>query len=102
VRTLAFGPDESRQLADMRRSGAVEGDTGGSTVEDQSNKIANTVSRNTRLRKTYNPVNIPSVRRFDEHRAKGAKILEQKPDKSISSPALEILLRKRKPANPLT
>jgi hypothetical protein len=101
VRTLAFGPDETRQLADMRRSGAVEGDTGGSTVEDQSNKMANTVSRNTRLRKTYNPVNIPSVRRFDEHRAKGAKILEQKPDKSISSPALEILLRKRKPANPL-
>jgi hypothetical protein len=101
VRTLAFGLDEARQLSDMRRSGAVEGDTGGSTVEDQSNKMANTVKNNARLRKTYNPVNVPSVRRFDEARAKGAKILEQKPDKSISAPALEILLQKRKPAKSL-
>jgi hypothetical protein len=98
VRKLAFGVDERRQLADMRRSGAVEGDTGGSTVEDQSNKMANTVDRNARLRKTYNPVNVPSIRRFDEARAKGAKTLEQKPDESISSPVFEILLQTRKSA----
>jgi hypothetical protein len=47
------------------------------TVEDQSNKMANTVSRNTRLRKTYNPVNVSSVRRFDEARAAGARILSK-------------------------
>jgi hypothetical protein len=101
VRALAFGPLERRQLADMRRSGAVEGDTGGGTVEDQANKMANTVNVNTRLRKTYNPVNIPSVRRFDEARAKGAKILEQSRSKSVTTPALVTLLKKRKPAKSL-
>jgi hypothetical protein len=77
VRELAFGKDEKRQLQDMRRSGAVEGDAGGGSVEDQSNKMANTVDRNKRLRQTYNPVNVASARRFDEARAKGAKKLEQ-------------------------
>ena len=101
VRKLAFGLGETRKLSDMRRSGAVEGDTGGGTVEDQSNKMANTVNRNTRLRKTYNPVNVPSIRRFDEARAIGAKILEQKPDESISAPALEILLQSKKSAKSL-
>jgi hypothetical protein len=101
VRTLAFGPAETRQLSDMRRSGAVEGDVGGSTVEDQSNKMANTVKHNTRLRKTYNPVNVPSIRRFDEARAKGAKILEQKPHESMRTTDNLILSQKRKPAKPL-
>jgi hypothetical protein len=87
--------NESPAAADMRRSGAYEGDTGGGTVEDQSNKMANTVNRNTRLRKTYNPVNVSSVRRFDEVRAAGARILEQKPTKSICAPALEILQQER-------
>jgi hypothetical protein len=85
VRKLAFGPQEARQLQDMRRSGAVEGDSGGASVEDQSNKMANTVSRNERLRKTYNPVNVLSVRRFDAAREVGAKLMEQKGTKSISA-----------------
>ncbi|WOH79043.1 hypothetical protein RX327_24390 [Bradyrhizobium sp. BEA-2-5] len=76
VRELAFAKAEIRQLQDMRRSGAVEGDAGGGTVEDQSNKMANTVDRNKQLRKTYNPVNVASVRRFDQARAIGAKKLE--------------------------
>jgi hypothetical protein len=37
--------------------------------------MANTVSANNRLRKTYNPVNVASVRRFDEARAVGAALL---------------------------
>jgi hypothetical protein len=94
VRELAFGPDEDRKFSDMRRSGAVEGDAGGSTVADQANKMANTVSTNNRLRKTYNPVNVASVKRFDVARAVGAKVLEQKTDKSISVSPVEILLRK--------
>jgi hypothetical protein len=56
----------------VQRSGAVEGDTGGNTVEHQSNKMANTVNGDARLRKTFNPVNVASVRRFDEAWAKGA------------------------------
>jgi hypothetical protein len=53
----------------MGRSGEVEGDAGGGSIEDQSNKMANTVDGNKQLRKTYNPVNVASVRRFDETRA---------------------------------
>jgi hypothetical protein len=101
VRALAFGPDEDRKLSDMRRSGAVEGDARGATVADQSNKMANTVSTNNRLRKTYNPVNVPSVRRFDDNRTVGAKRLERKPSESISSEPQEILLGKTRIPRPL-
>jgi hypothetical protein len=101
VRELAFGALEMRQLGDMRRAGAVEGDAGGGTLTDQSNKMANTVSTNNRLRKVYNPVNVVSVRRFDEARAIGAKVLEQKPSKSVTSPALVTLLNAAISAKPL-
>ncbi|MDB5501232.1 MAG: hypothetical protein JWR89_1134 [Tardiphaga sp.] len=101
VRELAFGPDETRKFSDMRRSGAVEGDAGGGSVTDQSNKMANTVSANTRLRKTYNPVNVASVRRFDEARVIGSRNLEQNLTESISVDAVEILLGKTKNAEPL-
>lgn len=94
VRELAFGPDEDRKFSDMRRSGAVEGDAGGGSLTDQANKMANTVSTNNKLRKTYNPVNVVSVRRFDEARVEGARRLEQKPDESISTNPMEILFRK--------
>jgi hypothetical protein len=101
VRELAFGPEEDRKLSDMRRSGGVEGDAGGALVEDQSNKLANTVDRNKRLRQTYSPVNVGSVRRFDQARAIGAKLLEQNGAESISAPSLEILLARRPPAKSL-
>ncbi len=90
----AFDPADKRQLADMRRSGAVEGDAGGGSEADQSNKMANSIATNKRLRKTYNPVNVASVRRFDEARVAGAKKLEQKPDESVRAPAILTLFRK--------
>lgn len=96
VRELAFGKAEARQLQDMRRSGAVEGDAGGATIEDQSNKMANTVDRNRQLRKTYNPVNVASVRRFDEARVIGARKLEeteQREPESVTVAALVTLLK---------
>jgi hypothetical protein len=93
VRELAFGKLEKRQLQDMRRSGAVEGDAGGASVEDQSNKMANTIDRNKQLRKTYNPVNIASVRRHDGKRAIGAKKLEQSATKSVTLTTLVTLLK---------
>lgn len=84
VRKAVFGDAEGRQLADMRRSGAVEGDAGGASLADQSNKMANTVAASNKLRKTYNPVNVTSVRRFDEARARGREAMqEQKPTKSV-------------------
>jgi hypothetical protein len=99
VRELAFGKEEARQLQDMRRSGAVEGDAGGATIEDQSNKMANTVSASNRLRNTYNPVNVPSVRRFDDARVVGAqKLEEQRASKSVTSTPLVTLLKNRREA----
>lgn len=95
VRELAFGKLETRNLSDMRRSGAVEGDAGGASLADQSNKMANTVDTNKRLRKTYNPVNAPSVRRFDDARSLGAKSLrEQRPSESVITTDLMTLLKK--------
>ena len=84
VRAMLFGPTETRQLADMRRSGAVEGDAGGATLTDQSNKMANTISANARLRKTYNPVNVVSARRFDEARKSGAGEARTKTQQNVS------------------
>jgi hypothetical protein len=71
IRNEVFGPNEHRQLADMRRSGAVEADAGGTTDADLANKMANTIDASARLRKTYTPVNIVSVRRVDEARQRG-------------------------------
>ena len=97
----AFDPADKRQLADMRRSGAVEGDAGGGSVTDQANKMANSVDTNKRLRKTYNPVNIASVRSFDEARAIGAQKLEQNQEKSVTAPDLVTLLETRRSAKSL-
>ena len=85
----------------MRRSGAVEGDAGGGSVEDQANKMANTVDRNNQLRKTYNPVNIASVRRFDEARVQGGRILERRATKSVTSSLFVTLLKQGGCAKPL-
>jgi hypothetical protein len=74
---------------------------GGSSVEGQSNKMANTVDRNNQLRKTYNAVNVASVRRFDKARAIGAKILEQRATKRITAPALVTILEQRRNAKSL-
>jgi hypothetical protein len=91
VRRDLFGPKELRQLADMRRSGAVEADAGGTTDTDLSNKMANTIAASTRLRKTYNPVNVVSVRRVDEARERGRKhIREQKSTESVTTPVRRV------------
>jgi hypothetical protein len=58
-------------------------------VEDQSKKLANTVDTNQRLRLVYCPVSVASVRRFDEARAIGAKLLEQNGQKALPFPLWE-------------
>jgi hypothetical protein len=63
--------------------------------------MANSIDANKRPRKTYNPVNIASVRQFDQARAIGAKKLEQKPDKSVKGPALLTLFKNGGAAKPL-
>jgi hypothetical protein len=85
VRAALFGDYEQRQIADMRRSGAVEADAGGASGTDLSNKMANTIGASNRLRKTYTPVNVLSVRRVDEARelARLKMTEEQRPIKSV-------------------
>lgn len=71
----------------MRSSGAVEADAGGATGSDLSNKMANTIGVSNRLRKTYIPVNIVSVRRVDEARKVGRKKMadERSQTKSVTT-----------------
>jgi hypothetical protein len=64
--------------------------------------MANTVGASNRLRKTCTPVNMPSVKRFDEARAIGAKALEErKADESVCDSPLHILLGNRQISRPL-
>jgi hypothetical protein len=75
VRAIVFGPNEDRQLADMRRSGAVEATVGGSTGGDLSNKMANTISHSNFIHKTYSPAQLEAARRVDEARKRGRRAL---------------------------
>jgi hypothetical protein len=75
VRKLAFGPEEKRQLRDMRRSGAVEAFAGEATPAQVSEKMANTLSHSNVLHKTYNPNDVAKVRMADEARLVGRRRL---------------------------
>jgi hypothetical protein len=58
IRALAFGPHDQRQIADMRRSGAVEAMRGDATPAKLSTKMANTLSASNRRHRTYIPVDL--------------------------------------------
>jgi hypothetical protein len=61
-------PNEKRQLLDMRRSAAVEALDRGASPAIISAKLANQLSTNEELRKTYLPVDIGVVRAVDQAR----------------------------------
>ena len=71
VRNALFGAGETRQLADLRRSGATEALAGDAAPEKLSSKMANSLSASNRLHKTYGPVQLASVRDTDAARARG-------------------------------
>jgi hypothetical protein len=71
IRALVFGPHDERQIADMRRSGAVEAMRGDTTPAKLSTKMANTLSASNRLHRTYVPVDVESVRDVDDARKAG-------------------------------
>ncbi|MER9455509.1 hypothetical protein [Mesorhizobium sp. M0478] len=75
LRTLVFGTSEKRRLMDMRRSGAVEANAGGASVEAISAKMGNSIDGNKALQKTYMPVNLAAVRSADASRRKGRTLL---------------------------
>ena len=67
IRKLQF-PGDTRQLQDMRRTGAVEAQSGGADPSIISQKMANTVASSAHLQKTYLPVNQAAVELADEAR----------------------------------
>ncbi|TPK18038.1 hypothetical protein [Mesorhizobium sp. B2-5-7] len=77
LRRLVFGAGEKRRLMDMRRSGAVEANAGGASVEAISAKMGNSIDENKALQKTYMPVNLAAVRSADASRRKGRALLGQ-------------------------
>ncbi|MDF2621807.1 MAG: hypothetical protein K0S00_4466 [Xanthobacteraceae bacterium] len=91
VRADLFGDDEKRLLSDMRRSGTVEAFAGGAEPGGVSVKMANTLAASSRLQKTYNPVNVATVRQVDEAREVGrARIREQKAVESVTAPVRKV------------
>lgn len=73
VRAIVFGEDESRTLADFRRSGAVEALRGGASLDLVGQKLANDVGSNPSLGRTYVPVDLDAVRAVDKARKRGRK-----------------------------
>lgn len=75
IRAAVLGKDESRKLMDMRRTGSVEANAGGASVEAISAKLGNSIDRNKTLQKVYMPVDVASVRAADESRKIGRQKL---------------------------
>ena len=102
VRIMVFGQDETRQLADFRRSGTVEALAGDASPEKLSSKMANSISTSNRLHKTYGPVVLADVRKVDEARVLGrARLKEQKSHESVTAPDRKVSPRSEKPAKSL-
>lgn len=72
IRKLLF-PADTRQLQNMRRTGAVEAQSGGADLSVISQKMANTVASSAHLQKTYLPVNQAAVELADEARKRGRR-----------------------------
>jgi len=74
-RSIVFGEEESRKLMDVRRTGSVEANAGGASVEAISAKLGNSIDQNKALQRVYMPVNLAVVRAADESRKAGRREL---------------------------
>lgn len=77
VRDRVF-PDDTRTLADMRRSGAIELQAGGANAQTTSAKMANSISSANSIHKTYQPVDLGTVRQADLARQIGRRRMRDK------------------------
>jgi hypothetical protein len=64
-----------RRLMDMRRTGSVEANAGGASVEAISAKMGNSIDQNKALQKTYMPVNLAAILSADASRRIGRRKL---------------------------
>lgn len=71
VRAIRFGPNEKRQLLDLRRSGAVEAIAGGATAEQLSHGMGNTLGASNALFETYVPRKFATLQAIAEARRRG-------------------------------
>lgn len=70
VREQLF-PKDKRTLANMRRSGAIELQAGGALPTTTAAKMANSISSAHAIQKTYQPVDLDTVRQADKARRIG-------------------------------
>lgn len=82
VRFDLFGSDETRQMADMRRSGADEAFAGGVELTHLAHAMGNSVDQNKKLLKTYCPINVVSLIEVNAARDTGAKRILKANEKS--------------------
>jgi hypothetical protein len=75
VRRDLYGVEETRTLADFRRSGATEAVAGNASPAALAHALGNSLDRCHALFKTYCPVSLPSLREVQAAREIGAKRL---------------------------
>lgn len=76
VRAVVF-PDDTRQIQDFRRSGAIETVAGTVDPAALAGKMANTIDSNAHLQATYTPHTVQIVRLADEARSRGRSIMRE-------------------------
>jgi hypothetical protein len=70
-------PRDTRTLADMRRSGALEARAGGVDPATLAAKMANTIDTSNAIHSAYQPVDLAAVRQADLARRKGRRIMRE-------------------------
>lgn len=76
IRDKVF-PKDKRTLADMRRSGAIELQAGGAAPQATAAKMANSISSANAIHKTYQPVDLETVRQADAARRVGRRRMRE-------------------------
>lgn len=74
IRTLVF-PGDTRQMVDIRRSGAVEALAGEAEPGAMAMKMGNSIDKNRQLTDTYLPNRTATIRLVDEARKRGRQRL---------------------------
>jgi hypothetical protein len=80
----------------MRRTGAVEAQSGGADLSVISQKMANTVASCQQLQKTYLPVNMAALEEADQTRKRGRRRIHE----NNSAPKVDSRPRKVETARP--
>jgi integrase len=74
IRKAAFGPDEKRQMRDIRRSANVEADLGGASADDRAKILGNALNTDPKLERTYTPPTLAKARELRKQREAGREI----------------------------